>query len=242
MSSSESIEVRSFRTVFDLERRIYRIDSLRLNPGGVPVRGILYFIVVLVVVLLASALPLTGPVVRVLPWYIRDLALPIGSGAFLTIIRIEGRPFHLAAHALFRYALEPRYLSGVRPCAAPGQRWHPSELLVLPDGSDARLRRMRFVGPGAALISVVHERAVWNAGLFRRATSLTLRPLAKQRALSKGQVIELQEGVALEVYGSPSQIELPGLSGHPTRPGAMNPGHSNHPSGGAGERYRWGYG
>ena len=33
------MEVRSYRRVFDLERRIYRVDRLRLNPGGVPVRG-----------------------------------------------------------------------------------------------------------------------------------------------------------------------------------------------------------
>jgi hypothetical protein len=241
MSSSDAIEIRSYRTVFDLERRIYRIDSLRLNPGGVPVRGILYFIVTLVLLLIVSALPLTGPVVRVLPWYIRDLALPIGCGAFLTIIRIEGRPFHLAARALLRYALEPRYLSGMRPCAAPGQRWHPSELLVLPDGSDARLRRLRFVGPGAALISVVHERAVWNSGLFRGATRLTLRPLAKSRALTKGKVIELKDGVSLEVYGSPSGKASPALSPNMARPARVNPGHSDYSSETQG-RYRWGYG
>ena len=29
-------EIRSYRRVFDLERRIYSIDRLRLNPGGVP--------------------------------------------------------------------------------------------------------------------------------------------------------------------------------------------------------------
>ena len=40
MSGDGRIEVRSYRTVFDLERRLYRIDRLRLNPGGVPVRGI----------------------------------------------------------------------------------------------------------------------------------------------------------------------------------------------------------
>ena len=34
------IEIRSYRRVFDLERRIYSIDRVRLNPGGVPVRGV----------------------------------------------------------------------------------------------------------------------------------------------------------------------------------------------------------
>ena len=41
------MEIRSYRAVFDLERRIYRIDRLRLNPAGVPVRGIVYFLALL---------------------------------------------------------------------------------------------------------------------------------------------------------------------------------------------------
>jgi len=39
---SSPLEVRSFRSVFALERRIYRIDTLRLNPSGIPLRGIGY--------------------------------------------------------------------------------------------------------------------------------------------------------------------------------------------------------
>ncbi len=34
------MEIRSYRRVFDLERRIYQVDRLRLNPSGVPVRGV----------------------------------------------------------------------------------------------------------------------------------------------------------------------------------------------------------
>src|ERR1700685_3026622 len=92
------IEIRSYRAVFDLERRIYRIDRLRLNPGGIPVRGVVYFLAILLAVLLAARLPLLAVVARALPWYLRDLALPGASAATLTVIRVEGRPFHLAAH------------------------------------------------------------------------------------------------------------------------------------------------
>ena len=52
------IEIRSYRAVFDLERRIYRVDQLRLNPGGIPVRGVVYFLAILAATLLASSLPL----------------------------------------------------------------------------------------------------------------------------------------------------------------------------------------
>jgi hypothetical protein len=108
-----AIEIRSYRSVFDLERRIYRIDRLRLNPGGVPVRGAVYCIFLLLGVLLAGATPLVGVAVRALPWYLRELALPLGAAALLSVIRVEGRPFHLAARALLRYATGPRRLAGL---------------------------------------------------------------------------------------------------------------------------------
>jgi hypothetical protein len=142
-------EIRSYRSVFDLERRIYRIDRLRLNPGGIPVRGVVYCLAILTLLGLAARTPLLGDAVRALPWYVRELVLPVASAGLLTLIRVEGRPFHLAAAALARHALGPRHLSGMRPCAAPGRRWTPAELLVLPDGSDARPRRLRYTGPGA---------------------------------------------------------------------------------------------
>jgi hypothetical protein len=142
-------EIRSYRSVFDLERRIYRIDRLRLNPAGIPVRGILYCLAILLALTLAARVPLLGDALRTLPWYVRELALPALWAALLTLIRIEGRPFHLAAIALLRHRMGPRHLSGMRPCAGPARRWRPEELLVLPDGSDARLRPLRYTGPGA---------------------------------------------------------------------------------------------
>ena len=48
------IEIRSFRRVFDLERRVYSVDRFRLNPAGVPVRGILYLLVALLTAIRAA--------------------------------------------------------------------------------------------------------------------------------------------------------------------------------------------
>ena len=142
-------EIRSYRSVVDLERRISRISRVRLNRSGIPVRGALIFLAVLLALACAARVPLLGEPVRVLPWYGRELALPALGAGLLALIRIEGRPFHLAAIALLRHTLGPRHLSGLRACAAPGQRWLAEDLLVLPDGSEARLRRLRYTGPGA---------------------------------------------------------------------------------------------
>ena len=191
------IEIRSYRAVFDLERRIYRVDRLRLNPGGIPVRGVVYFLAILAAALLASSLPLVGAAVGALPWYLRDLALPVASATVLSVIRIEGRPFHLAAYALLRYRAGSRRLAGVRPCSGPGESWRPEEILLLPDGSDGTMRRLRYTGPGAVLVTTAHER-VERGGLLGGAR-LTLRELPDEGAPEQGQVIALPRNVRMQV-------------------------------------------
>jgi hypothetical protein len=191
------IEIRSYRAVFDLERRIYRVDQLRLNPGGIPVRGVVYFIVILLATLIAGGLPLVGAAIGALPWYLRDLALPIASATVLSVIRIEGRPFHLAAYALLRYRAGSRQLAGVRPCGATDARWRPEEILMLPDGSDGGMRRLRYTGPGAVLITTAHERIERRGPLG--GTRLTLRELPEERAPAQAQVIALTRSIRLRV-------------------------------------------
>jgi|SRR5271166_2157555 len=192
------MEICSYRSVFDLERRIYRVDRLRLNPGGVPVRGVVYFLVFLAACMGAGVLPLLGVAVRALPWYVRDLALPGASAAVLSVIRLEGRPFHLAAQALVRYRIEPRRLTGGRRCSDDGRRWRPEEILLLPDGSDSRLRRLSYKGPGAVMVAVEHVREGrviehGPVGVARWGTRrvVTLKAPPQGRPLGRGQVIQL---------------------------------------------------
>lgn len=186
------MEIRSYRAVFDLERRIYRVDRIRLNPAGVPVRGVVYALVLIAFVLAAGSQPPLRAIAERLPWYLLDVGLPVGAAAVLCVVRIDGRPFHLAARALLGHRLAARQLGGLRPLrgarlqvasprdgklgrartehAAPSLRWWPPEILLLPDGSDARMRRLRYVGPGAVLVTVAHEcrdrrgRASWRNG------------------------------------------------------------------------------
>jgi hypothetical protein len=189
------MEIRSYRRVFDLERRIYRVDRLRLNPGGVPVRGLVYFLAILAGALIAGRLPLLGGAARLLPWYLGDLALPAASAAILTMIRVEGRPFHMAARAVLRYRTEPRRLAGARRCNGPRERWCPEEIVLLPDGSDSRMRRMRYTGPGAVLVSVEHE----PLPVGPRNPSLTLRGVPGGGVLDRAQVIALAPGARLTI-------------------------------------------
>lgn len=193
------MDICSYRAVFHLERRIYRVDRVRLNPSGVPVRGVMWFLVLLVAVVLASALPLLRAPLHALPWYLRELALPGAAAALLTVLRVEGRPSHLAARALIAHLLAPRHVHGAGLARPPRHTWRPAELLILPDGSEAAMRRLRYTGPGAALVCVPHRRVEWRDGPLRRLLrhpQLTLRPMPGA-PLSRAQVIELAKGASL---------------------------------------------
>jgi hypothetical protein len=200
------IEIRSYRRVFDLERRIYRVDRVRLNPGGVPVRAILYFLAVLGLALLAVQLPLLGLGLQAVPWYVRDIALPSSLAALLTVVRIEGRPFHLAFRSILRISLGSRRLTTLcdvspRSTAAPGSVWQPLPLLMLPDGSEESVRRLRYTGPGALLITVAHGRRTRRGPLVW----LGLRAHVSVHALhgaprpSSGEVLVLERAARLGV-------------------------------------------
>lgn len=197
-----AIEIRSYRSVFDLERRIYRVDRVRLNPAGVPVRGALYFLALLLVALLVAALPLVGAPARVLPWYVRDLALPAGGAALLTMVRIDGRSSHLAVWALIGYALGPsRIEAGGTPAKSP-TRWRPQEVVMLPDGSEARLRRMLCSGPARVRVAVAHERVEWSESVVSklvRRERVAVRELRGRRAPARAQSIALRPGMRLRV-------------------------------------------
>jgi hypothetical protein len=200
------IEIRSYRRVFDLERRIYSVDRVRLNPGGVPVRGVVYFLAIVMASLAVTGAPMIGALVRELPWYLRDIALPGAGATVLSAIHVEGRVFHLAARALLRYSVGPRRLAAGRRCGIAGGRWRPREVVLLPDGSDARMRRMRYSGPGAVLVCVEHERRgrARELGASAMARSglrcvLNLRQPVGAPALDRAVVVSLASGARLLV-------------------------------------------
>jgi hypothetical protein len=200
------MEIRSYRRVFDLERRVYSVDRLRLNPGGVPVRGIVYFVSLLVASLLGGRVAFLGSAIHALPWYLGDLALPALGAMLLSVIRVEGRTFHLAARALVRHSLTPRGICGLSRPASTARRWRPDEILILPDGSDGRMRRLSYRGPGAVLLAREHDRAgsVSERGTIalarrHRRRRLTVRERPGGSSLGEGQVIALAEGARLRV-------------------------------------------
>lgn len=193
----EQIEIRSFRAVFALERRIYRIDTLALNPSGVPLRGIAWALALVVMALVAGALPPTRWLDSLAPWYVRDVGLPLGAAWLCASMRIDGRPLHAAARSCAGHLLGARTLHGLCPPARGERRWEPPSILCIPDGSDPRFRALRYRGPGAVLIARPHVRSEWRA--TGRRVAVTLQPLPGPPA-ARASVLELAAGAILEVH------------------------------------------
>lgn len=183
MAADGEIAIHSYRAVFDLERRIYRVDTLRLNPAGVPLRGILYAAGLALAALALSRMGPLGWPLRALPWYARLLLVPALGGAALCVIRLEGRTFHLAVTALLRYSVSSRLLCALATprAPAPGATWSPGELVAICDGSGPALRRLRYRGPGRVLVRVGHRYAHQSP-----AERLAPRPSARRLLLLPG--------------------------------------------------------
>ena len=150
-------EIRSYRRVFDLERRIYTIERVRLNPSGVPVRGFAYFLGVVSFSLLLARVPLLGAPLSGLPWFVADLVAPAALAGGLTLLRVDGRTFHQAAWALVSFWAAPRrtvalraplagspMVAAARPGVRPGWLGRVPEAVSLPRArSRARSDRPR---------------------------------------------------------------------------------------------------
>ncbi|MGD0198250.1 MAG: hypothetical protein ABSC56_10150 [Solirubrobacteraceae bacterium] len=193
------LEVRSYRAVFALERRIYQIDTLRLNPAGIPLRGLAYAASLVLAALLAHVLPGVSLLASAIPWYLADIAAPLALGALLAMLRIEGRPFHLAALSLVRHRGAPSRFVGLRRLVYQIHLWHPPAVAFIHDGSEARPRSARYYGPGVVLVGFAHERVEWSRGLtpWRRA-DVTLHPVRGTPPVAP-VALELSAGAMLEI-------------------------------------------
>jgi hypothetical protein len=199
------IEVRSFRRVFELERRLYSIDRLRLNPGGVPIRGVVYALAAVVAAAVAGWLPVIGAAQRATPWFVGQLLVPCAVATAMALIRIDGRPFHLAATAQLRMTVTPRRITRLGCRSRVGGRWAPPQLLLLPDGSEARFRRLAYCGPGAVLVRLHHDRVLARGSMperIRRSVPLRLIERADARRPGRGDVVVLARGARLVVEPS----------------------------------------
>ncbi len=192
-------QIRSYRRVFDLERRIYSVDRMRLNPSGVPLRGVIYLLCAVGCAIFASRLPLVGAPLLLLPWLVRDVLAPAALAAALTVVRVDGRAFHLAARSIVLFLSSHRRTIALGARSPVGRKWSPDDLLLLPDGADPEVRRFSYSGPGAVLVLVAHRAEGRRAGALGRGAGPDLQLTAKAgaRRLARARVVGVGAGMSL---------------------------------------------
>ncbi len=149
MVESRGIQLRGYRRVFRIERRLFRFERWRIPyPHGVPLRGIGYFLVLELGVLALSRLPLLGALIGLPNPAVSYLGLPM-AGAFLAMqVRIDGRPPHHVLASLLHFSLHPRSLAGLSACPRPGEEVLAlKEVAVAFDARESFGVRGRIKGP-----------------------------------------------------------------------------------------------
>ncbi len=120
----EPLLVRSYRRVFRLERRIYRVDRFLLPvPGGIPLRGLVYFLVALLAILVVGALPGVDSLLEVAAPPVRYGLLPAALAVLGTRASPDGRAPHRFALTWLAYRMRPRRRVAGRTVPLEGHSW-----------------------------------------------------------------------------------------------------------------------
>jgi TcpE family len=146
---TDRLIVRSYRRVFAVDRRIYRVDRWALPvPGGVPLRGVGYFALALGAVVVADVLPGLGDVVGALSAPLRYVIVPLAVAVLGTQAAPDGRVAHRFAWEWLCLRARSRRRSAGRAVPLEGEpvAWH-GVVATCWDEHAPQLRRGRIRGP-----------------------------------------------------------------------------------------------
>src|SRR5436190_9297654 len=147
--------IRSYRRVFEVDRRIYRVDRWALPvPGGVPLRAVGYFFATLLLVLVLDRLPLVADVSAP----IRFVVIPLAVAVLGSQAAPDGRAAHRFAVDWLRLRWRARRRSAGRVMVLEDEpiAWH-GDLPVRWDAAGAELHRGRVRGPARVTFNVPVE-------------------------------------------------------------------------------------
>jgi hypothetical protein len=186
------IAIRSFRVVFDLERRIHKVDRIRLPlPYGLPLRSVAYAVAAFLAVLVLARLPLLGGALAVLPAPVRLAVLPALVSYLLTQMRPDGRPAHWFLMALARQRVARAEVVALAPVRR--QRLERlGDVIVAPDERDVRLRVGVVEGPAVALLRLPVEARQRGRTLVLEQTGELPQFQGRRLVLDDGQRTELR--------------------------------------------------
>jgi hypothetical protein len=206
MTEGSGRQIRSYHRAFHFELMLYTIGNLRpWRP--VPARAVLYTALSELVMIAVAHIGGIGGLVSGLGPEAVYGVIPLALGWVLTVARIEGRRFHVAARVWARHALHGRTLiGGYRAMKLAGSRWRPRRVLVVNDGRDgAPPSGLRLLGPGRVLLRYPCKARVDGPRLTVAQTS--------QRPCDPGIVLMIAEGASVGFIDATDTRETAGCGG-----------------------------
>jgi hypothetical protein len=187
----ERLVIRSYRRVFEVDRRIYRVDRWALPvPGGVPLRGLGYFVATILVLLVCGRLPGVGELVGAVSPPLRFVVVPLAVAVAGTQAAPDGRSAHRFAWDWLRFRLRARRRCAGRVVPLEGEPVAFGGVLgVCWDWHGAALHRARVRGPARVTFALPVQ-------LDARHRGLVVRPDPDEPA---GQAVVLGGREVLEV-------------------------------------------
>jgi hypothetical protein len=186
----DTLTIRSYRSCFRVERRIYKLDRWRLPvPWGVPLRGLGYAAAALAVVVILSRLPEFDVVLGGLHPAFRLLGIPFLVAYGLCSFEPDGRAAHRALTARAGMRLRPRHVAAGRAAPVVGSVALLDDVTLAADERGARYRRARVVGPCRVVLRYPGDaRRSWRGG-----KRLVIRQTASAPA-ERGTTVKVPEG------------------------------------------------
>jgi hypothetical protein len=187
----ERLMIRSYRRVFEVDRRIYRVDRWALPvPGGVPLRGLAYFAVALGLVVVLGRVPGFAELLGAVSAPLRYVVAPLAVAVLATQATPDGRAAHRFARSWLGVRWRSRRRSAGRRVPREGEpvAWS-GRLTVRWDEHAARLIRGLAWGPAR----VTFARPV---RLAHRGDRLVAR---EDESAAAGQAVVLCDGQRLEL-------------------------------------------
>lgn len=187
---SEHVTLRSYRAAFEMERRLHRIDRFRIPvPYGIPLVAVGYAAAVMLALVIAARLPVTGLLLGALPWPVRLILLPGLATRALCRRGADGRLGHEVALAYMSFKFGAKQLVGLE--RAPVVDAELGEVAVVADERSSRYLAGVVRGPCTALLRC-------PARLELRGRVVALEPV-EGAALREPQEVQLPAGTRLEV-------------------------------------------
>lgn len=160
MSSDQRTPIQSYRSVYRIERRLFKFAQWRLPfPHGLSLRTLGYLGVLWMLLLLAAAIPVLSSLLALLPFVVHWLLIPAGGAYLLSTVEVDGRPPHHVAFSWLRWRMAPKhYAMGERNSGAyRPTALMPDGLSIRPDACCGSYRPGVIAGPAEVILRYQHD-------------------------------------------------------------------------------------